>query len=164
MLLRRIVREKKDSLFCVRRYAEKASPHLRAQPWAFNDNTAAFQKTQHRTTTARYNFDMAAKADGLQFHGCFALAAEMKQKGITPTILTYNTLLRALGHGGYGPQAFAVFEDMLSFGVSPDATSFNHLIHVIAMYSGHQFASNHLPLGPPNRDNSNSPCNFAENG
>ncbi|KAJ7096379.1 hypothetical protein C8R44DRAFT_717856 [Mycena epipterygia] len=127
-MLRRIVREKKGSLFCVRRYAAEASPHLRAQPWAFNNNTAAFQKTQHRTTTARYNFDMAAKADVFQFPDCFALAAEMKQKGITPTISTYNTLLRALAHGGYAPQAFAVFEDMLSFGVSPDATSFNHLI------------------------------------
>ncbi|KAJ6609859.1 hypothetical protein B0H10DRAFT_1812604 [Mycena sp. CBHHK59/15] len=72
---------------------------------------------------------MAAKADLSQFPPCFALASEMKQQGISPTISTYNTLLRALAHGGYAWQTLAILEDMLSVGVSPNASSFNHIIH-----------------------------------
>ncbi|KAJ7725878.1 hypothetical protein DFH07DRAFT_758394 [Mycena maculata] len=86
-------------------------------------------KTQLRTTTARFNLDIAAKADSSQFPACFDLAADMKKNGVSPNLSTYNTLLRALAHGGYAVATLAVLEDMLSVGVSPDATSFNHIIH-----------------------------------
>ncbi|KAJ7287590.1 hypothetical protein C8J57DRAFT_1048704 [Mycena rebaudengoi] len=72
---------------------------------------------------------MAAKADVAQFPTCFNLAAEMKRKGIPPDITTYTTLLRALAHGGYAAQTLAVLEDMVNFGVHPNATCFNHIIH-----------------------------------
>jgi pentatricopeptide repeat protein len=129
LMLRRIVREKKGILFCARRHAS-ADSALRAQPWAFNDNTAAFQKTQIRTTAARFNLDMAAKANIGAPGACFGLAAEMKLQGITPNITTYNTLLSALAQGAHAPAALAVLEDMLAVGVSPDTTSFNHIIDV----------------------------------
>ncbi|KAJ7783073.1 hypothetical protein B0H16DRAFT_1495224 [Mycena metata] len=116
MLLRRIVREKKGVLFCVRRHAS-ADSGLRAQPWAFRENadtfyddTAAFQKTKNRTTLL------------------LCLAAEMKQKGIAPTLLTYNTLLRAFAPGGFAPASLAILEDMLSMDVPPDVKSFNYII------------------------------------
>ncbi|KAJ7462230.1 hypothetical protein B0H11DRAFT_2054671 [Mycena galericulata] len=116
---------KKGILLSARRYAST----LRAQPWAHMANPSPFQQTQLRTTAARFNLDMAAKADLAQFPACFALAADMKRQGISPNLSTYNTLLRALAHGGYATPTFAVLEDMLSVGISPDATSFNHIIY-----------------------------------
>ncbi|KAJ7647386.1 hypothetical protein FB45DRAFT_733113 [Roridomyces roridus] len=71
---------------------------------------------------------MAAAADKSQFPTCFTVAAEMKVRGVAPNLVTYNTLLRALAHGGYALPTFAVLEDMLSMGISPDTTSFNHII------------------------------------
>jgi hypothetical protein len=133
-MLRRIVREKKGVLVCARRYAS-AESSLRAQPWAFADNTADFQKSQQRTTAARFNFDLAAKADAAQFPSCFALALDMKNEAVTPNLATYNTLLRAMAHGGYSAPTLAVLEDMLSIGVAPNVISFNHIIHVNAMQS-----------------------------
>ncbi|KAJ7132806.1 hypothetical protein C8R43DRAFT_1239561 [Mycena crocata] len=129
-MLRRIVLSGKNQevLSCARRYASAEST-LRAQPWAFADNNAAFDKTQLRTTAARFNLDIAAKADAAQFPSCFSLAAEMRDKGIAPNIYTYNTLLRALAHGGYASQTLAVLEDMVSVGIPPNAMSFNHIIH-----------------------------------
>ncbi|KAJ7703255.1 hypothetical protein B0H17DRAFT_922737 [Mycena rosella] len=72
---------------------------------------------------------MASKADLAQFHACFHVAAEMKTQRITPTLATYNTLLRALAHGGYNAPSLAVLEDMLSVGISPDVISFNFILH-----------------------------------
>ncbi|KAJ6475311.1 hypothetical protein C8R47DRAFT_1052915 [Mycena vitilis] len=126
-MLRRIVREKKGLLSCARRHAS-ADSNLRAQPWSFGENTAAFQQTQSRTTVARFNLDMAAKLDIGQVSACFSLAADMKQQGMAPTISTYNTLLRGLARGGYASASFAVLEDMLALNISPTATSFNHII------------------------------------
>ncbi|KAJ7188331.1 hypothetical protein C8R46DRAFT_934185 [Mycena filopes] len=133
-MLRRLVREKKAIFVYPRRHASAATG-LRAQPWAFRENsdnfyddTAAFQKTRNRTTVARFNLDMGGHADMGQFSHCFALASDMKKKGIAPTLLTYNTLLRALVPGGFASASLAVLEDMLAVGVSPDAKSFNYII------------------------------------
>lgn len=131
-MLRRVV-SKKGILLSPRRHASAEST-LRAQPWAHMQNPAPFQKTQLRTTAARFNLDIAAKADVSQFPACFSLAADMKKQGVSPDISTYNTLLRALAHGGYATPTFAVLEDMLAVGVSPDAMSFNHIIHVEALH------------------------------
>ncbi|KAJ7497238.1 hypothetical protein FB451DRAFT_1120558 [Mycena latifolia] len=127
-MLRRVVREKKGILVCARRHAS-AESGLRAQPWSFRDIPADFQKTQLRTTVARFNLDLAAKADIGQFPACFALAADMKKQGVAPNVVTYNTLLRAVAHNGYSSAASAVLEDMLSLGISPNVASFNHIIH-----------------------------------
>ncbi|KAJ6499358.1 hypothetical protein C8R45DRAFT_982182 [Mycena sanguinolenta] len=127
-MLRRIATcERKGILSCTRRWASAESP-LRAQPWAFQDAPDAFQKTQIRTTAARFNLDMAAKGDVGASPACFALAAEMKQRGIKPNVTTYNTLLRALAQGAYGPATLATLEDMLAVGVAPDTTSLNHIL------------------------------------
>ncbi|KAJ6586863.1 hypothetical protein DFH09DRAFT_1027747 [Mycena vulgaris] len=132
-MLRRIVREKKGILARARRYisaAPASTDGLRAQPWAFKDIPGdTIQKTQLRSNVARFNVDIAAKADKGQFPTCFALAADMKTQGVSPDITTYNTLLRALAHGGYSTATLAVLEDMLSVGISPNTASFNHIIH-----------------------------------
>ncbi|KAJ7901771.1 hypothetical protein B0H14DRAFT_2668377 [Mycena olivaceomarginata] len=121
-MLRRIIREKTSLV--ARRYEST----LRAQPWAFQEKQDNFQKTQTRSTVARFNLDMALKADVGAFPAVFALAAEMKQQGIKPTISTYNTLLRGLAQGGYGSAAWAALEDMLAVGITPDTTSLNHIL------------------------------------
>ncbi|KAF8210173.1 hypothetical protein K438DRAFT_1571193 [Mycena galopus ATCC 62051] len=71
---------------------------------------------------------MAAKADVGAFPACFAYAANMKQAGLAPNIATYNTLLRALAAGAYGPASLATLEDMLAVGVTPNAKSLNHIL------------------------------------
>ncbi|KAJ7084329.1 hypothetical protein B0H15DRAFT_911071 [Mycena belliarum] len=128
-MLRRVLRDEKRILVCARRHAS-ADSALRAPPWSFKAIPSEFQKTQLRTTAARFNLDLAAKADIGQFSACFALATDMKLQGVSPTISTYNTLLRALAlaHGGYAAPTLAVLEDMLSIGISPNVTSFNHII------------------------------------
>jgi pentatricopeptide repeat protein len=123
-MLRRIIREKTSLV--ARRYEST----LRAQPWAFQEKQDNFQKTQTRSTVARFNLDMALKADVGAFPAVFALATEMKQQGIKPTISTYNTLLRGLAQGGYGSAAWAALEDMLAVGITPDTTSLNHILDV----------------------------------
>ena len=152
-MLGRIVRHRKGSLFTARRCASTDS-QLRAQPWSFAENASAFQKVDTRTTVARFNMDMAVKADNAYFPACFALAAEMKKQGVAPNLTTYNILLRSLAHGGYASATMAVLEDMISVGVHPNENSFKHIIDVDALSS--RCLRSDFCVGPPNRSVSNA--------
>ncbi|KAK7057242.1 Methyltransf-25 domain-containing protein [Favolaschia claudopus] len=126
-MLWRVVRTKRGIDPCLRRYASVDSS-IRAKPWSFNRDPSNFQKTQTRTTTARYNIDLANAADRGSSALCFNLAAEMKQNGFPPNTATYNTLLRSLAEGAYSSATLAVLEDMLAVGVAPNTISLNHIL------------------------------------
>ncbi|KAF7298237.1 Methyltransf-25 domain-containing protein [Mycena chlorophos] len=104
-----------------------ASTTLRAQPFAF-PLTGDGPLAARRTAAARFNLRMLEAADRAQFPKCFAIAAEMKKDGVTPSKATYNTLLRSLAHGGHASATLAVLDDMLAMKIDPDVNSLNFIV------------------------------------
>ena len=54
----------------------------------------------------------------------------MKARGIKPTVLTYNCLIRACGRLALPKQAIAIYEDMLAAGLQPGRETFHLLFEV----------------------------------
>ncbi|KAF9446394.1 hypothetical protein P691DRAFT_794495 [Macrolepiota fuliginosa MF-IS2] len=71
---------------------------------------------------------------------CLASAAEMKQKGVMPNLVIYNSMLEAAAEDGFWLDAWAILDDMLLMGVKPNAMSFNHLLHAVRFKHNHHVA------------------------
>lgn len=57
-------------------------------------------------------------------------AVQMKAKGMEPDLDTYNIMLEALANDSREMEVWAVFEDMLAMGITPDVRSFKWLVWV----------------------------------
>ena len=79
---------------------------------------------------SRYNIALGHLADGGDLIQCLRLAAQMKEQGIKPDILTYNCLIRACGKDVLPMQAAAIFEDMLAVDLRPERETFHLLFKV----------------------------------
>ncbi|CAM9890561.1 unnamed protein product, partial [Sphacelaria rigidula] len=55
----------------------------------------------------------------------------MRQDGVTPNVINYNLVVRALGRAGRWEQALELLEEMTHDGVEPDQRTFNAAIEVI---------------------------------
>lgn len=58
------------------------------------------------------------------------VVAGMKREGIPPDLDTYNLLLRSVSRNTRWSDAWAIFDDMVLFGIKPDVKTFNALIDV----------------------------------
>ena len=70
------------------------------------------------------------RALGRQGHWPKALDyyALMKQEGLSPTLMTYNSLLHALAKGGQWEKAEMLVKDIAKVSLKPDALTYNLLM------------------------------------
>lgn len=55
---------------------------------------------------------------------------EMKESGLKPDILTYNSAMELFGKHSMEDEAWALIEDMKALGISPDIETFKFLLQV----------------------------------
>ncbi|KAH7919360.1 hypothetical protein BV22DRAFT_865072 [Leucogyrophana mollusca] len=101
---------------------------IRNKPWAFTpDNT--FQGTTRKSAIARFQNDITRFAESNRLIDCLRVCARMKEENVTPDLLIYNSLLSCVAEHGLNMEAWGIYEDMISMGISPDHQTFHHLIH-----------------------------------
>lgn len=83
----------------------------------------------------RYAVELIKKRQHRRLAICLLSAAEMKQKGVAPNLLIYNSMLDAVAEDGFWLDAWAILDDMLRIGIKPNTMSFNYLLHV-RMHAG----------------------------
>jgi pentatricopeptide repeat domain-containing protein 1 len=58
----------------------------------------------------------------------------MKQTGLKPDVITYNSLIDGYGKAGLLTEAVIVFEEMKDEGCEPDVITFNSLINCFCKF------------------------------
>ena len=64
--------------------------------------------------------------------GCHQVFEDMKYRGVTPTVVTYNTLIAAFVQGKQYLRAQRVFEDMQALGCRPTVVTYTTIIFGLA--------------------------------
>jgi pentatricopeptide repeat protein len=78
----------------------------------------------------RYNLATADLATQGRLMEILLLCTKMKSGGVTPDIMTYNSLIMACGKDALHVEAWAIYEDMLAFGLRPDRQTYHRLLQV----------------------------------
>jgi pentatricopeptide repeat protein len=60
--------------------------------------------------------------------------ADLRARGLSPTVITYNLALRALRNGGAMPRALALLDEMEAAGAPPDVVTYNTLLAGLSYY------------------------------
>lgn len=80
--------------------------------------------------TAKANIEIGRLIDRRRYSEVFALVTAMKEANVPPDPITYDHLLSLCAKIHAPVEAWAIFEDMLALGFSPERTTFHHLIRV----------------------------------
>lgn len=78
----------------------------------------------------RYNLTISKLAARGKLTEALRMCAQMKAEGVQPDLLTYTSLIMACRADALHMEAWAIYEDMLGFGLSPDREIFHRLIQV----------------------------------
>ena len=116
----------------------QSSPNFAGQPFPLYPipGGTTFARTG---LIGRYNLALGHLADKGDLIRCLKLAAQMKEQGVEPDLLTYNCLIRACEKDALALQAAAIFEDMVAVGLQPERETF-HLIFKVrsSAYTHHR--------------------------
>ncbi|KAF5389447.1 hypothetical protein D9757_004288 [Collybiopsis confluens] len=107
---------------------------LRSKPFQFDQSSSVhYQKTRNVPSLARSNYHLARAADRRDSLLALSIVGEMKRQGVQPDKFTYYYLLRSMINNTRTSDAWAIFDDMLLVGITPDVGIFNVLIEAHQM-------------------------------
>jgi pentatricopeptide repeat protein len=99
--------------------------------WSFTPDLQFQGSTIPRAgALGRYNVTIADLAAQGNFTEVLRLCAKMKSEGVMPDIMTYNSLISACARRTLHMEAWAIYDDMLAFGLRPDRETFHRLLQV----------------------------------
>ncbi|KAL4073938.1 hypothetical protein J3A83DRAFT_4091558, partial [Scleroderma citrinum] len=114
---------------CQCRHSSTVVAPSKIRPWAFNqDSTFRGSVSQ----LARCQYEAVSHAKGTRrLIPCLRLVREMKKERVEPDLIIYNSLLACIAEEGLPLEAWAVVDDMLAMGISPDRQSYHHILHAL---------------------------------
>jgi pentatricopeptide repeat protein len=97
---------------------------IRKQPWSLRQPPAS------STGTAAFNLRLGQFVDNGHSIKLVTTLKEMKEYGLRPDILTYNSAMELFGKLAMEDEAWALIDDMKALGISPDIETFKFLLEV----------------------------------
>ena len=97
------------------------------KPWSFERHPAPSSKS------AFFNQQLGHYVDTGRPSKLVETLKEMKELGIKPDILTYNSAMEFFGKYGMDDEAWALVDDMKALGIMPDIETFKFLLQVRAI-------------------------------
>jgi pentatricopeptide repeat protein len=105
--------------------AERTSGvNVRSQPRSFK------QLPTPSLGTAAFNLRLGQFVDLGQSLKLLATLKEMKDLGLQPNLLTYNSAVELFGMQGMPDEAWALVDDMKASGITPDVETYRFLLQV----------------------------------
>lgn len=99
------------------------------RPPAFIQNEKPHRGPRTNTSLSKYNSHMFVSLERKMPSQVYATAAAMKAKGVRPDLQTYLYLVQAAAADCRSIDGVGILEDMLSFGIQPNAEFFNMLMN-----------------------------------
>lgn len=97
---------------------------VRSQPWSFK------QPPVSSSGTTAFNMRLGQAVDMGRSLMLVATLKEMKELGLKPDILTYNSAMELFGKRGMEDEAWAMVDDMKALGITPDVETYKFLLEV----------------------------------
>ncbi|KAH9062448.1 hypothetical protein EDB87DRAFT_1787713 [Lactarius vividus] len=107
------------------------SSGIRKRPWSLRQPPAS------STGTAAFNLRLGQFVDIRHSTKLVTTLKEMKESGVRPDILTYNTAMELFGKYAMEDEAWALIDDMKALGISPDVETFRFLLQAVR-YAPHE--------------------------
>ncbi|KAH8994719.1 hypothetical protein EDB86DRAFT_1240832 [Lactarius hatsudake] len=104
---------------------------IRKQPWSLRQPPAS------STGTAAFNLRLGQFVDIGHSTKLITTLKEMKESGLRPDILTYNSAMELFGKHAMDEEAWALIDDMKALGISPDIETFKLLLQAVR-YAPHE--------------------------
>ena len=94
------------------------------KPWSFRQHNAPF------SGVVALNLRLGQAVDMGRSVSLVEILKEMKNRGLRPDILTYNSAMELLGKHSLEEEAWALVDDMKAIGVMPDIETYKFLLEV----------------------------------
>jgi len=91
------------------------------KPWSFR---------QHTSGIAAFNLKLGQLVDINRSVQVIETLKEMKERGVSPDVLTYNSVMELFGRRAMEDEAWALVDDMKAQGVLPDVETYKFLLQV----------------------------------
>jgi pentatricopeptide repeat protein len=109
----------------------KENSNLRHELWNFTPDLAFQNSSATRPgPLGRYNLAISNLSANGRLVEALRLCAQMNSEGVKPNILTFNSLISACIRDALHAEAWVIYNDMLSFGISPGRDTFHKLLQV----------------------------------
>jgi pentatricopeptide repeat protein len=96
----------------------------KAKPWSFRQHTVPL------SGVASLNQRLGQAVDIGRSVKLVETLKEMKERGLRPDVLTYNSVMELLGKRALEDEAWALVDDMKAMGIMPDIETYKFLLKV----------------------------------
>lgn len=93
----------------------------KSKPWSFR---------QHTSGIAAFNLRLGQLVDINRSVQVIETLKEIKERGVRPDILTYNSAMELFGRRAMEDEAWALVDDMKAQGILPDIETYKFLLQV----------------------------------